>query len=176
MSTKSEGNLVRIRHRLPYAGKGFEMLGETIKAIGRSHPYTQKIGPLEPGLGYIQIEELVPEQEAEGRLPQSVHDVARKMRMEEFTVDPSKNSFQNLFEMFNVVQEEGFYPGYLVVGDKAVFQKWLGIRISVNRLVLFGVPVVLQPEVPSDVFLLCGVGSRDPESDDIKFSLKATLP
>jgi hypothetical protein len=176
MSTRSESGLVRIRHRLPYTGKGFDMLGETVKAIGKAHPYAQKIGPLEAGKGYIQIEELVPEQEVEGRLPLSVHDAARKTRMEEFDLDPSKNGFQSLFEMFNILQEEGLFPGYVMVGNKANFQKWLGVRISVTKLFLFGIPVVMQEEIPDDVFLLCGTDQKDPEPDDIKFSLKATLP
>ena len=64
MSTKSEGDFVRIRHRLPYSGKGFDTLGETVKAIGKAHPYAQKIGPMEVGKPFIPIEELVPASEA----------------------------------------------------------------------------------------------------------------
>lgn len=174
MSTKSEGGLVRIKHRFPYSGKGFESLGETVKAIGKAHPYVQKIGPLEVGKNFIPIEELVPEGLVQE--PLTVHAAARRTRMEELAITGEKSSFQVLFEMFNIIQEEGLFPGYFVVGDKAAFQKWVGIRLSLAKLFLFGVPVVLQQEVPEDVFLLCGTDSRDPEPEDIKFSLKATLP
>jgi len=175
MSTRSD-ELVRIRHRLPYSGKGFDVLGETIKAIGKAHPHAQKIGPLEVGKPYIPIEELVPVEQAEGRLPLTVHDAARRARMEELTVDSSKSSFQTLYEMCNIVQEEGLFPGYFVIGDKGTFQKWLGVRLAISRMSLFGTPVIIQQEIPEDVFLLCGTDSKDPEPEDIKFSLKATLP
>lgn len=176
MSTRSDGPLVRIRHRVPYAGKGFDTLGETIKAIGKAHPFAQKIGPLEVGKGFIPVEELVPEAQAGERLPLTVHDVARRTRMEELSIDGSKSSFQALYEMFNIIQEEGLFPGYFLVGDKTRFQKWLGIRISISKMFMFGVPVLIQQEIPEDVFLLCGTDTKDPEPEDVKFSIKATLP
>jgi len=176
MSTKSEGDFVRIRHRLPYSGKGFDTLGETVKAIGKAHPYAQKIGPMEVGKPFIPIEELVPASEAEGRGPLTVHQAIQRSRMEELTIDKNKTGLQTLLEMFNIVQEEGFFPGYMSVGSKANFQKWLEIRISSTRMFLFGVPVIPQEEIPDDVFILCGTDTRDPEPDDIRFSLKVTLP
>ena len=178
MSNRSENGLIRIRHRFPYTGRGFDMLGETVKSIGKRHPYAQKIG-LEVGKPYILIEELVPESEAGDRLPLSLHDAARRVRMEEpvldGVIDGKKSSLQILLELFNIIQEEGYFPGYLLIGDKARFQKWLGIRLSHSRMFLYGVPVIPQSELPSDVFLLCGTDNRDPDPEDIKFSLKVTL-
>jgi hypothetical protein len=173
MSNRSEGGMVRIRHRIAYGGKGFDMLGETIKSIGKAHPYAQKIGPLEVGKGFIPVEELVPANEVGDRIPLSVHEAARRARMEEFSIKSSV-PFTDLFELFNIVHEEGLYPGFFAMGDKGRFQKWLGVRIP--RMSLFGVTVVQQQEIPHDVFLLCGTDLKDPDPEDIKFSLKVTLP
>lgn len=176
MSTKSETHYIRVRHRIPYSGKGFDALVDAIKAIGKAHPYVQKIGPLEVGKPYISIEEMIPEEGSDKHLPTSVHSIARRCRMEEVVIDSTKTSFNILYEMFNIIQEEGLFPGYFLIGDKALFQKWLSIRISALKMSLFGVPVIIQPELPEDVFLLCGADSKDPEPDDVKFSLKVTLP
>ncbi len=176
MSIKSNKSLVRIRHRFPYSGKGFEMLGETIKTIGKMHPYTQKIGPLEIGKSFIPIEELVPEGLVQDNLPRTAYEVARMTKMNEFVIDNSTEGFLRLFEMFNVIKEEDLFPGYFIVGNRARFQKWLNIQVVDSRFSVFGVPVITEPDIPQDVFLFCGTDIKDPEPENIKLSLKVALP
>lgn len=173
MSTRSDG-LVIVRHRVPYNGKGSQMLGSTVAAIVENHKYVQKIGPIEVGKSFIPIEELVPV--AEAAAPLTLHEAIRRSSMEEYQLDLSLSPLKTLFDMYAVIQEEGLFPGYLVIGNKSYFQKWLGSRISHTKMSIFGTPVIEQEQLPESVFVLCGTDTRDPGPEDVKFSLKVTLP
>jgi len=170
MSTNSE--LVLVREKIPYSGKGSESLLTLLRQVLKDNPYTQEFTCR---IGYpIEIVKLVPPDQVPER--QSLHDVIRSHRMEEYLVEKDKTPFQVLWEMFGLVRDEGLEVGFLVIGDKFLFQKWLGIRIAQNRMSFYGTPIVLLSDIPTDVFLVAGTETREAEEEDIIFSVKGTLP
>jgi hypothetical protein len=170
MSTNSE--LVLVREKIPYSGKGIDPLLTLLRQVLNDNPYTQEFTCR---IGHpIEIAKLVPPDQAPER--QSLHDVIRGNRMEEYTIEKDKSPFQVLWDMFGLVHDEGLEVGFLVVGDKFLFQKWLGIRIAQNRMNFYGTPVMPLSDIPLDVFLVVGAEKKQAEVEDIKFSVKGTLP
>ena len=165
-------DLVRVREKIPYSGKGIDPLLSMLRKVLNANPYTQeflcRIG--QP----IEITKLVPQDEAPERL--DLHAAVRAKRMEEFTVEKDKTPYQVLWAMYGVVSEEGLAVSHIMVGDKFSFQTWLGIRIPQNRMNFFGVPIVQVSELPGDVFVLVGSEKREAEPEDVMFSVKGTIP
>lgn len=174
MSKSEISGHVRIKERIPYAGKGPDELVMAIRRILTDHRYAQKI-VMEVGVPYILIEELVPEADALDR-ELSMHDVIRSHPMEEIASDEKKPGLQVLWEMFSVVQEEGFEVNFITVGDKKKFQGWVGVRIPMTKMSFFGIPLRVLAEIPSDVVLVCGARMREADVSDIEFSVKVSIP
>lgn len=179
MSTKSDHGLVRVRDHLPYFGKGIDELIAAIRKIFADNEYPQKI-VLEAGTKHIYLEKLVSPQEAKEResitpVNQNVHDAIRNARLEEYEGADILSPFQQLFEMFGMIQSEGLETCHLVVGDKLKFQKWLGVRIPQNNLSLLGTPITVTGEVPDDVFVVCGAPSRMSDPHEIQYAVKGAI-
>ena len=170
MSNSSE-ELVLVRERIPYTGKGVDALLALLRRVLVENPYPQefvcRIG--QP----IEIAKLVTPDAAPEKM--SFHDALRSKRMEEYTLEKDKTSFQVLWDMYGVVQAEGLEVSHIAVGDKFQFQNWLGIRIAQNRMSFYGAPVMVVPELPADVFLVVGSEKRDAEPEDIRFSVKGVI-
>jgi hypothetical protein len=170
MSTSSE-ELILIRERIPYTGKGVDALLSMLRKVLTENPYTQefvcRIG--QP----IEIAKLVTSEEAPAKM--NLHDAIRSHRMEEFTIEKDKLPFQVLWDMFAVVQAEGLKVSHIAVGDKFQFQSWLGVRIAQNRMDFYGTPVVLLSELPADAFLVVGADQKTSEAEDVKFSVKGVI-
>ena len=168
MSPRSS-DLVQVRERIPFTGKGAEALLGFLRKILSENPYTQeftcRIG--KP----IEITKMVPADQAPPALP--LHDAVRAQRMDE--PDPEKTPFETLWKMFGIIEEEGLEVSHILVGSKFLFQDWLGIRISHKSMRFFGVPIVVSPEIPSEVFIVAGATTQNAEPEDIQYSLKGAM-
>lgn len=172
MSNKSDG-FVKVKDKIPYHGKGVDELVMSLKRVLNmpENKYTQKI-VLEVGVPHIYIEKLVSQDEA-GNLPVvSLKDVIRTRPIEEYEPESKMNAFEHFMEMFNIVQKEGLEVGFIAVGNKTSFQKWLGVRIPTTDMRLFGIQVSVVEDLPDDVFVLCGTRTRMADPDDVEYSLK----
>lgn len=181
MSSKSdEGQgLVRIREHVPYFGKGVDELIAAIRKIFADNRYPQKI-VLEAGIKHIYLEKLVSPQEAKenesvGPVHQTVHDGIRNSKLEEYDPDSNLTPFQQLFEMFSMVQAEGLEVCHIAIGDKSKFQKWLGVRIPQINLNLLGTQLTVSGEFPDDVFVVCGGPTRSSDPHEIRYAVKGTI-
>lgn len=171
MSNKS--SYVKVKDRIPYRGKGVDELTLAIRKILSDHPYTQKI-VMEVGTPHIYIEEMIPEDQASNLPPKlNLHDVIRTNRMEEYEAFDGKNPFQQLWDIFAMLHDEGFEACAIAAGNKAAFQKWLGVRIGTGKVL--ETPFHIVAELPPDVFVVCGASSSTGEFEDIKFSVKNTI-
>lgn len=179
MPLKSSGKLspkglTLIREKIPYTGKGPDALLMFVRKILDDNPRTQKI-VLEVGVPYVDIVKYVPETEASASVPVSHYDSVRNKPMEEFTPASKQNPFTQLSDMFSAVHAEGLEVGFILVSDKRALQDWLGLRIPITKLALFGVPVVASAEIPPAVLLVCGTPTRDGEAEDVVFSVKVVM-
>ena len=177
MSNKSESGYVRVKDRFPYHGKGVDELIGAIRRIFAepSNKFAQKI-VFEVGVPHIYIEKMVPEGEAP-EVPQlSMHDILRTNEMEEFDADGEElTPIQQLWGMFEMIQDKGLQAAVIVAGNRVKFQKWLGIRINTVRPSVFGTPFQVLGELPEDVFVVCAARSRIADVEDIQYSVKGSL-
>lgn len=177
MSTSSDkpSNYVRVKDKIPYAGKGIDALLGFLRRVLSDNKYAQKI-VLEVGVPYIYLEKLVSAEEAAEAPQVSFHDAVRSHHMEEYKPEGKPDPMHQLFEMFSIVHAEGLEVGFILVGNKHSFQEWLKVRIPVTKMAVFGVPLYVVSEIPGDTFLVCGTPERQAEVDDIQFSVKGSVP
>jgi len=175
MSSKFD-DFVRVKDRFPYHGKGIEELIQSLKRLLSlpENKYTQKV-ILEVGTPYIYFEKLVPPDEA-GKVPKTqIKDSIRNTSMEEYEPSEEETPVAQLYSMFNIVKKEGLEVGFIGIGNKQTFQKWLGVRIPTTNMQLFGVPLEVIDDMPDHVFIVCGTETRVAEAEDIKYSIKGNI-
>lgn len=176
MPTKSDPGYVRLKDKIPYFGKGVDELIGALRRVLTENKYTQKI-VLEVGVPHIYIEKLVPEAEAQNAetVKVSLHDVIRNRPLEEYVPETELTPAQQLWEVFGMVQAEGFEVSNIVAGSRQKFQKWLGVRIPQTELKVFGTPFEVNGDLPEDVYIVCGAPNRVAEPDEITFCVKGTV-
>jgi hypothetical protein len=181
MSNKSDQDhgLIRIREHVPYFGKGVDELVAAVRKIFGDNKYPQKI-VLEAGAKHIYVEKLVSpleakENESLNPVHQTIHDGIRNAKLEEYELVSEMTPFQQLFEMFSMIQGEGLEVCHIAVGDKSKFQKWLGVRIPQTSMNLLGTPLTVTGEVPDDVFVVCGGPTKNADPYEIRYAVKGTL-
>lgn len=179
MSNKSEQDqgLIKIKEHIPYFGKGIDELIAALRKVFADNKYPQKI-ILEAGVKHIYLEKLVPPSEAKdnetvGSVHQTIHDRIRNAKLEEYEYIELA-PIQQLAEIFTMIQSEGLEVCHVAVGDKATFQKWLGIRIPQTNLSLFGTPITVTGEIPNDVFVICGGPTRTSDPYEIRYAVKGS--
>jgi hypothetical protein len=175
MSTKYD-DYVKVKERFPYHGKGKEELLTALRRLLSlpENKYVQRI-VLEVDATHIYMEKYVPAEEAGKQTKISLRDVVRNKIMEEYESDKAQTPLSQLFDMFSIIQKEGLEVGFIAIGDKTNFQRWLGVRIPITNMSLFGIPIEVI-EIPETTFILCGTPERSSEPDDVKFSLKGNIP
>lgn len=167
----SSSDLVPVREKIPYTGKGLESLLGMLRRILTDNPYTQEIFCR---IGQpIEIVKLVPADSVQPKI--SLHDAVRGKRMEEYVPEEKTTPWKTLWGMFSAIAEEGLQVSHVAVGDKYVFQKWLGVRIPQNKMSFYGTQIVLMPELPPDVFLVIGGDDRNGEPESVQMALKGTI-
>lgn len=175
MPIRSEPGYVRLKEKIPYHGRGIDELVGALRRVLTENKYAQKV-VLEVGVPHIYIEKLVPESDAQGEVVRlSLYDVIRNRQLEEYIPDGALSPAHQLWEIFDLVQKEGFEVSNIVAGSKQKFQKWLGVRIPQSEMKVFGTPFETNGDIPDDVFIVCGAPTRLAEPDDIAFCVKGTI-
>jgi hypothetical protein len=169
-----------VRDRLPYHGKGVdELIAFMRKTLSEpANKYAQKI-VFEAGSNSVYIEKLVPEGQVLDVPTLTLHEVIRIQRMEEYDQDEASDKLTGLTQiwgMYSVINKEGYEVSHIAIGDKAKFQKWVGVRIPATDMNFFGTPVTVIGDIPEDVVIVCGSKNRVAETDEILFSVKGLIP
>jgi hypothetical protein len=163
-----------VKERVPYEGKGIDNLLATLKVLLVANPYTHKL-TVEVGTKEIRLQKFVPEEGHSGEL--TWHEAVRSVPMYEYA--PDREGMLPLHQYWAAIlrlQMEGFELGRVMVGDKAKFQKWLGLIIPTVKPTVLGVPMEVDTALPEDVFILCGVLDFDCEPVDVECSVKGVIP
>lgn len=109
----------------------------------------------------------------------SYHDMLRQVGMEEYEqyVDKGENTktpFEQMFEMFEMVEDSGCVPNFILFGAGPVeIRKWL--PVSRKSKTLFGVPLYFESTLEDDVLVLCSSRIKDATAADIEYVVKVTL-
>ena len=166
-----------VKESVPYHGKGLIDLGRAIAnlAADGQNKYVQRI-VVAQGDPHIRLEKLVPESEVPNNASTSFHDVIRNRSMVEYPVDLEKNSINQLWEIFDLIHGEGLFVNSIAIGRRAEFQKWLGLRLHLTRPNFFGIPIKELTEVPHDTFFVCGTPEKESDIDEVRLTIKASIP
>lgn len=109
----------------------------------------------------------------------SQHDMLRQVDMEEYDQyledgDPPKSSYHQMFEIFEMVEDAGCSPNYILTGGSmADIRKW--IPISRKTKTMFGIPVIFEGTLEDDVLIVCGSRTKEATSADIEYAVKVTM-
>lgn len=175
MSTRFD-NMVLVKDKVPYFGKGVEELLASLKRVLAlpENKYTQKI-VLEVGASHIYLEKLLTAEEAGKQAIFTVKDMIRSNPMDEFESESANSPWTQLWEMFAQIHKEGLEVGFIAIGNKLKFQKWLGVTIPVTDLRLWGIPITMVEDLPEDAFVVCGTTQKIADPEDIRFSIKGNI-
>ncbi len=172
-------DLVRVKDRLPRTEKGVDNLISQLGDYLRdpANRFVQKI-VVEAERQYIYFEKMVDKassQEFDTGL--SFSDVARSVQMEEIsfpTILKGPPAASYMLGMFNLIYSSGYDASHLLIGPKSKIHKWLEIPRLMTKI--FGVPVIVVPDIPDDVIILTGSRSRECEPEDIEYLVKGNVP
>jgi hypothetical protein len=116
----------------------------------------------------------VASEEQAAEIDVTFHDMLRKVMMEEYS-EPNKDPFHQLFDMFEMVADAGYSPSHILSGRGPLeLRKWIPISRKAN--VLFGVPLLFEKMMESDVLVVCGSNAQEPTAADIAYAVKVSLP
>lgn len=122
----------------------------------------------------------VASEEAAAELGVSFGEALSRVDMEEY--DPydtdkvgEKTSFQQVFEMFEMIEDAGCLPSHVLSGCSPLdLRKWL--PLSRKSKSVCGVPLHFVGELEHDVLIVCGSKEVDATASDIQYAVKVTLP
>jgi hypothetical protein len=160
----------RIKEQIPYTGKGPDAVAAAVEKVLRENPTAQKL-TVEAVERVILLEKLLPEAEAKDLLI-SWHDVVRQRPMDEYPVDRKLSPHVHLANMIDILARSGLEPAQVLVGDRNLFQDWLGVRVSPIHPSVFGTPLTVVSQLPTDIFVICGAHAREADPSEIEYSVK----
>jgi hypothetical protein len=162
---------------LSLQGTGTEaVMGAVAKVLSRGDVLSLTVTA---GDGALRYSRKATAEEAEAQEGITYHDVVRARPLEEYYPDEEEGQvdpYQQLFEMFAVLDDAGFVPIVLLSGRPLhKLRPWLS-RMSRKTKKIFGVRVVVEEGIPEDNLILCGSEGPDEGPDSVQFSVKVTLP
>jgi hypothetical protein len=160
-----------VKQLFPLTGKGPTAVSHLILKILETDKLVQKI-VLEVGKPVV-IETLVPKDSALSETV-DVHDVIRNHTLVEYLPEGEKGLYEQLAEMYRMVNDENLQACYLVAGNQQRFVR--AFKMPLRTTQLFGLPILTAAQVPGDVFFLCGAPELPAEPADILLSVKGALP
>jgi len=99
----------------------------------------------------------------------------KEVQMEEYVPEPTLSSHEQLFEMFEMLEDAGCFPVFILSGRTYVnLRKWISFPRKSTRLA--GIPITIDPDLPEDNLLICGAKTKDAEPIDVLYVVKMTLP
>lgn len=123
---------------------------------------------IEPERGHVRIESYV----AAGDTDHSPYGFVRQKVLAEYVLEEGP-PHEELFKIFDQIRQEEFEVTHILCGGTA-FNSW--IRLPKKARSVFGTPILVSPELPADVFIVCGASDREASIEDVEYSLKVTLP
>lgn len=111
----------------------------------------------------IKVERLIkPGDESPQELPEeSDFGLAMGAEVVELLMEEKQDPFSYLFTAFQLVSGKKSRPRSLLVSDSKILKKWLSVPGMVVLTEVYGVPVKVEPQVPSDVALLVAEDTED---------------
>lgn len=109
----------------------------------------------------------------------SYYDMLRQVAMEEYDQyleegDPEKTPFEQMFEMFEMVEDAGCTPNFILSGAGPIgIRKWL--PMSRKGKSLFGIPLFFEGTLEQDVLVICSSRAKEATAADIEYAVKVTL-
>jgi hypothetical protein len=169
--TRSVGKR-RVTERLPYSGSGVDALIAQVGAILKLEQDAQRI-ILDVTKSHIHLEKFVkgqPDKEEEQLL---FDNIIRSNPMREYVPEKKLSSYEQLYNMFRAVTDEGLEVVMVFVGNLVTLDKWL--PVSKKDPKLFGVKVKRLKNVPDDLIIICGAEWAEAEPEDIRFTVKGVM-
>lgn len=173
--SSNSSELVRVSEQVPVAGKGIENLLMLIKTVHErlraSGCFPQKF-IVEVGKP-LRVDFLQPRAEVM-EPPLTFNHAIRTRALDEYVGDKKELPWQQLFNMFRQVTDNGLFVNYVVVGNRERLRKWTGMKLKDTQL--FGVAVAQDGELPDDVVLVCGTDEREAYGpSDIRYTIKGVM-
>lgn len=109
----------------------------------------------------------------------SNHDMLRQVAMEEYDQyleegEAEKNPLKQMFEMFEMVEDAGCTPNFILSGAGPVaLREWL--PLSRKGKSLFGIPLFYESTLEDDVLVICSSRVKEATAADIEYAVKVTL-
>ena len=168
---------VLIKDAIPLQTKSLDSIINTVKYVmGQPNVVRFVVDARKDTLDFWRVAS--PEEAAEKAV--SFRDVLRTVSMEEYIPTSEDDqteigSFQQLFEMFEMVADAGCSPSHILSGCPVLeLRKW--ISISRKSTTLYGVPLMLESSLEEDVLIICGAKEANATAADIKYAVKVTMP
>lgn len=99
----------------------------------------------------------------------------KEVQMEEYVPENNISSHEQLFEMFEMIEDAGCFPVFLLSGRILVeLRKWISFPRRSSSLA--GIPIIMNPDLMEDTILVCGAKTREAEPVDVAYVVKMTLP
>lgn len=160
---------------MPLSGTGTEAVVMAIrKLLGRGDVMSLEVTATDSAVRYKRY---ATAEEAEAKASLTYHDVVRARPMEELDVSTEElTPYQQMFEMFGVLEDAGYAPILLLSGRPLPkLREWLDL-MSRKAKTVFGVRVLVEENIPEDNLILCGSDGADEGPESVQFSVKVTLP
>lgn len=169
----SDGPL--IKERLPYSGRTHDEVLNSVRTALNIKGVQRIV--LDRSVQYIRIERSPEPGETASGPGITLNDAVRRLpeqHLAEYLPDGQRSSYEQLFDMFNMVLEEKLFVTHILTGPKAELYKW--VKTPRRSQSLLGVTVYRLEELPNTTIILCGSETRDAEPQDIVFAVKGELP
>ena len=100
--------------------------------------------------------------------------ILRAVDMEEYVPEEGKSSFEQMFEVFDIIADAGRSPTHILSGASIPrLRTW--IPVSRKGTSMYGLPLVLGNGLEEDVLIVCGAKSPDATPEDVSYAVKITI-
>jgi len=167
-------NLPTVEDSVPLSGTDTEAVLAAIKqALDKGSVLSLTVKASEPA---IRFQRIATPEEAEAKSQLSYHDIIRSKPMEEYSYSNELSPYEQIFDMFSIVEDAGFVPAVMISGRNVIeLRKWLK-RLPRRAKTVYGATLIISDQIPEDNLILCGCREYNIDPESIEFSVKMTLP
>ena len=166
--------VITVEDSLPLMGTDTRAILSTVQQV-LEHPGVTRL-MIAAGEPEVKFERVATPEEIETRSKVTYHDVIRNTQMEEYTPPEEDSSpYLQLFEMFDIIDDAGFVPMVILSGRSVPrLRKWINISRKADKL--YGVKLVISPDIPDDNLIVCGGDTYVADPNNVRYSVKVALP
>lgn len=180
---QSGGRLVTVQSEMPEDIDGILDAVRKIILLGNVQSVTIKHG--EP-ITYQRVvrpgEEIKPGESTQSFVELTPLEVVRNVQMEEFDWEEAVQAMPpaQILWMFLFMAVRKWVVTHILIGADTKFWEWLGLRTGPmgNMYAIeqyLGARIERDPQLPSDVFVLCGARTKHATMAEIGFALKGNM-